>query len=368
MNQKIFALESLRGIAAIFVALYHYPSTSFLYLENGGRGVSFFFVLSGFVISLNYIDKINSFSDLLNFQIKRFFRLYPTHITILFIILTVQILKYYVVNFTEFKSGQTAFGEWYTLKDFIASLFLIQGIFNNFYYLSWSGAAWSISTEFYTYVIFALLFMLKKKIMLAIILIVLLMKTLGFFDLFYIKNIFIIFNNVFFSCIFNFSIGILMYFLYIYLDKKFFINNFLSFFFIMTLMFIKIFFNDFFLKYDFLIYSFIIVNASLLDKKTYLYKILNSRILIFLGTISYSFYLIHQTVIYFVVQFFRFILQVEFKIEEKSGSVAGTLNPYIDTIIHIVYLILSVLISYFLYKFVEKRFRSKSNFLYYKTT
>lgn len=42
MNQKIFALESLRGIAAIFVALYHYPSTSFLYLENGGRGVSFF--------------------------------------------------------------------------------------------------------------------------------------------------------------------------------------------------------------------------------------------------------------------------------------------------------------------------------------
>jgi hypothetical protein len=224
---------------------------------------SLFFVLSGFVISLNYIDKINSFSDLLNFQIKRFFRLYPTHIAVLFIILTVQTLKYYVVNFTELKSGQSAFGDWYTLKDFIASLFLVQGIFNNFYFLSWNGAAWSVSTEFYTYVIFALLFMLKKKLILVIIVIFLLMKTLGFFDLFYVKNIFSIFNNVFFGCIFYFSIGILTYFFYIFLTKKFSLNNFYLFPFILVLMFIKIFFNNFFLSYDFLIFSFIIVYVSL---------------------------------------------------------------------------------------------------------
>ena len=72
-KNKLFALESLRGIAAVLVALFHYPSSSFLYFDKGFYAVNFFFILSGFVISYNYEDKIKNFKDIINFQIKRFF-------------------------------------------------------------------------------------------------------------------------------------------------------------------------------------------------------------------------------------------------------------------------------------------------------
>ena len=63
MSNKINSLETLRGIAALMVALYHYPSTSFLYFEDGFLAVYFFFSLSGFVITLNYFNKINKLSN-----------------------------------------------------------------------------------------------------------------------------------------------------------------------------------------------------------------------------------------------------------------------------------------------------------------
>ena len=221
-QNKIFALESLRGIAALCVALYHYPSSSFLYFKYGHTAVYFFFVLSGFVITLNYIDKINNFKDLINFQIKRFYRLYPTHIFILFIVLFVQILKYLVVNYTQLQSGQVPFGYWYTLKDFLANLLLIQSIFNYFYYLSWNGAAWSISTEFYTYVIFGALFMVSKKSLIPLIIFIYLVIKIFKFTIFsYFENFYSIFNTFFFTCIYYFSIGSFSYHIYKYFLNKF---------------------------------------------------------------------------------------------------------------------------------------------------
>jgi len=42
MKNKINSLETLRGFAALAVALYHYPSTSFLHVKTGFLGVYFF--------------------------------------------------------------------------------------------------------------------------------------------------------------------------------------------------------------------------------------------------------------------------------------------------------------------------------------
>ena len=72
----IYPLETFRGFFALVIVLHHLKIETFVqrsnFIINGGLVVDFFFVLSGFVISLNYLDKINSKTDLFNFQKKIF--------------------------------------------------------------------------------------------------------------------------------------------------------------------------------------------------------------------------------------------------------------------------------------------------------
>ena len=56
----IFGLETLRGLAALAVAFYHFPGESLLFIQNGHQAVYLFFSLSGFVITLNYFKKIDN--------------------------------------------------------------------------------------------------------------------------------------------------------------------------------------------------------------------------------------------------------------------------------------------------------------------
>jgi peptidoglycan/LPS O-acetylase OafA/YrhL len=89
--KKIRFLESIRGISALVVLLFHLKdSTNSLLIHNflilnGKIFVDFFFILSGFVIAHSYSSKIYTFIDLLKFKFKRFLRLYPLHILTLII-------------------------------------------------------------------------------------------------------------------------------------------------------------------------------------------------------------------------------------------------------------------------------------------
>src|SRR4051812_11697833 len=86
-------LDSLRGVAALFVFFSHFflifniNEFSVLSLQasplgvfiNGHSAVMFFFVLSGFVLSLPFINKEKPL-NLAEFYIKRIFRIYPAYI------------------------------------------------------------------------------------------------------------------------------------------------------------------------------------------------------------------------------------------------------------------------------------------------
>lgn len=90
LNQRLTALDSLRGIASLAVLIHHYveslPIKSNFYrtIKNtplhgfwdGGAAVMLFFVLSGFVLSVPYRDKP---FKLLSFYTKRWFRIYPAY-------------------------------------------------------------------------------------------------------------------------------------------------------------------------------------------------------------------------------------------------------------------------------------------------
>jgi peptidoglycan/LPS O-acetylase OafA/YrhL len=91
MKNRLEELDGLRGIAAFMVFLSHvigllavskfvdfYQNTPIRVISDGNAAVDIFFVLSGFVLSLPFVDK-NKGLNYFSFVMKRIFRLYPTY-------------------------------------------------------------------------------------------------------------------------------------------------------------------------------------------------------------------------------------------------------------------------------------------------
>lgn len=89
-SSSIPALQVFRGLAACYVAFYHvyiilmepqYGSNTVFrdFARHGFLGVAFFFVLSGFIISLAHVGDIGRLDRLPTYLRKRFVRVYPTY-------------------------------------------------------------------------------------------------------------------------------------------------------------------------------------------------------------------------------------------------------------------------------------------------
>jgi peptidoglycan/LPS O-acetylase OafA/YrhL len=81
---RIHKLDGLRGLFALFVVLFHFnvnnaPATlvNNFFVRESFIFVDFFFILSGYVITITYNERINSCKSFLQFLKKRFIRLYP---------------------------------------------------------------------------------------------------------------------------------------------------------------------------------------------------------------------------------------------------------------------------------------------------
>src|ERR1700746_4045007 len=94
---RLVALDSLRGLCALMVALLHINSVSHIsessFVRQSWLFVDFFFVLSGFVIAFTYLDKIESKAALVEFAIRRFGRVWPLHAAILRLFVVSECLK-----------------------------------------------------------------------------------------------------------------------------------------------------------------------------------------------------------------------------------------------------------------------------------
>jgi len=92
-GERISYLDSARGIAALMVLFYHYLGWKYpdlliikwsYLIFNGSDAVSFFFVLSGFVLAYPYLQLGKSL-DIGKFYINRVFRIYPAFLVALLI-------------------------------------------------------------------------------------------------------------------------------------------------------------------------------------------------------------------------------------------------------------------------------------------
>jgi len=153
---RLDALTGLRGIAAWLVVLYHVrPSLTGIVpgavVEGLGKGylaVDVFFVLSGFVIWLNYADSVASggWAATGRYLWRRFARVWPLHAVIL-------------AAFVALAVGLWATGRdtsAYPFAELPLHLLMIQN-WGFTEALTWNDPAWSISTEFAAYLLFPLL-------------------------------------------------------------------------------------------------------------------------------------------------------------------------------------------------------------------
>ncbi|HVZ28916.1 MAG TPA: acyltransferase [Asticcacaulis sp.] len=157
-KQHFKALDACRGLCAVMVVLFHISANGYFYdwtpIRNGGRAVSFFFVLSGFVITYAYSGRLRATGDLPDFMIRRFGRIYPLHLFTLALLVLIELTKLALSLVAHVQSGQAAFSGSNDLWSLLGNLFLLNGVglFSDF---TWNGPSWSISTEFYTYIVFA---------------------------------------------------------------------------------------------------------------------------------------------------------------------------------------------------------------------
>jgi peptidoglycan/LPS O-acetylase OafA/YrhL len=165
MKEKFLHLESLRGCAAIAVALVHFSNTSALtdnrFIRNAEVMVDFFFVLSGFVIAYNYTDRIVDRVSLLRFQAKRFWRLYPLHLLLLAAFVVLEGAQYAYEVFRGTSGPYAAFSR-NTPSAIVTNLLFLHPFFQDD--MTFNYPSWSISAEFFTYMAFGLLLIAPKAL------------------------------------------------------------------------------------------------------------------------------------------------------------------------------------------------------------
>ena len=152
------ALDGWRGVCACLVVLFHFHGYSPVYesplIRNSYLFVDFFFVLSGFVIAWNYAARLASWEQVRRFLILRLGRVYPLHAFMLFCFLAYETAK--LVNGLGQATPPTTFSGETQPAAVLTNLFLLQSLHVHDS-LTWNGPSWSISTEAWTYVLFALI-------------------------------------------------------------------------------------------------------------------------------------------------------------------------------------------------------------------
>ncbi|MEZ2585135.1 acyltransferase family protein [Kluyvera intermedia] len=153
MNNKIQSIHLLRGIAGIFVVLYHFKGyLNGVYAQkdlgqilfgSGAFGVDLFFMISGFIIALS----TQNVPSKTVFAIRRFFRIYPAF----FVVFVIGVITVYRFDPSE---------------NLLRGFFFIHRDYSNaspgFGY-NVLGPAWTLTYEIYFYTLFAVAMAISHK-------------------------------------------------------------------------------------------------------------------------------------------------------------------------------------------------------------
>ncbi|UQB67763.1 acyltransferase family protein [Epilithonimonas zeae] len=349
----ISQLTFTRFIAAFLIVFLHYGAELFTDIPDSAKiirdhlhlGVSYFFVLSGYVMMIAYSDLERI--DFKNYIINRLSRIYPTHVLALFLTIFVSILS--SINYLSYYKFDT--------EGFMLNLLLLQAWSPN-YALSFNIPSWSISVELFFYVCFPFLFncfIRKVSIRTVIITCIIFWITMQVVLNLYYRSDYFDFskpahkNFLFYNPVFNFSsflIGCLAGL--IYKTKKYRQKNYD--FIIILLIFLTTFciikFHNLLLQNGLLSINFALVIIALSLNNGYIARIFKNKKLVYLGDISFAMYLLQFPI---------------FTALNKINTIVNFKNPYIYFIIGFSILLVC---SHLVFRFFENPLRKKIKTLF----
>lgn len=275
---EIKALTGIRGVFAFYVVIFHlvpheYGEGINNFITNGYLAVDFFFLLSGFIMSMVHHEfSVKGGGNYVHFMYKRFCRIYPLYIFL-----------YILTSFIVFLHS----GTYYNPVVALINLSLLQSIFG-FNYIQ---SSWSISTELFAYLLFPVILNIisnSRYIIPAVL--------LAIASLLYLS----INNNVLalslgiaggwqsiLRCLADYTLGITSFVL---LRKGIIVSKPVSY--ILGCIVIFFLFHRTFDIYVVILCAVLI--PAVADCKNVMSKIFAIRPIHYLGEISYSFYLIHS--------------------------------------------------------------------------
>jgi peptidoglycan/LPS O-acetylase OafA/YrhL len=176
-TNQITTLTALRGIAALFVAGYHFnqyvlpvaDSQWTLAHLRGYLWADFFFILSGFIMTYVYQKRFETgitMTSFLAFMRLRFARLYPVHLLTLMWLIVLYLIVVKLCQVTLEPALQSVFNP----PSIVLHLLMLHG-FNTVWSTTWNIPAWAIGSEWLMYLLFPfLVFLMQKKRVLFVIL------------------------------------------------------------------------------------------------------------------------------------------------------------------------------------------------------
>jgi peptidoglycan/LPS O-acetylase OafA/YrhL len=153
MKQQVNSLTATRAVAAIMVVIHHFgygvfPFSLFPgFFHSGNIAISYFFVLSGFVLYLSYENKKISYPDYVK---RRIGRIVPVYMLALLLFIIVAFAYY------DYRASSNL------IKQIIYCAFMIQAYFPQ-YALALNSPSWTISVEMLFYLLFPLFLLIQKK-------------------------------------------------------------------------------------------------------------------------------------------------------------------------------------------------------------
>lgn len=154
-KERLPALTGLRAFAALNIVFFHFGNPKWFgpfapIVDNGFTSVSFFLLLSGFVLAYNYSDKAQQGNlSTRNFWIARVSRLYPIYIFALILSLGMLMDEWHARSHAQFTWGV------------LLTPFLLQA-WNPWLSTFWNTPAWTMCTEAFFYLIFPLVVLWKR--------------------------------------------------------------------------------------------------------------------------------------------------------------------------------------------------------------